>query len=220
MHIVNNRLVRYNVLVAKIIPPKGKKKEAAQAIQQLALDSWLNAASKVILLNRPEGIPYLKVKGVVFEEKYADAPTVNDALLVLSKELPENGYGVLLEDRVILDAKGPDKLNRVRLAAQLSKAWACVAALEHEDSSEEGTVLGTGGAAFWISKNVAKYLKDTCKNPPYLSEYPEWAEWLQGEIKMRVLGHRFFDATAHKLGKVIAEKGAKFPNIVLPFTRH
>jgi len=218
MHIVNNRLVRYNAVVAKILPPKGKKKEQAQAIQQLALDSWLNAASKVILLNRPEEIPYLKVKGVVFEEKYADNPTVNDALAVLAKELPDNGYGVLLEDRVILDAKGPDTLNRVRLAAQLSKAWACVATLDHKE--ESGEVAGTGGAAFWISKNVAKYLKDTCKNPPYLSEYPEWAEWLHGEIKVRVLGHRFFDATAHKLGKVLAEKGTKLAKLVMPFTRH
>jgi hypothetical protein len=219
MYIVNNRLVRYNAVVAKILPPKGKKKEAQQVIQQLALDSWLNAASKVILLNRPEEIPYLKVKGVVFEEKHADNPTVNDALAVLAKELPDNGYGVLLEDRVILDAKGPEALNRVRLAAQLSKAWACVATLDQQEDVES-EVVGTGGAAFWISKNVAKYLKDSCKNPPYLSEYPEWAEWLHGEIKGKVLGHRFFDATRHKLGRTLAEKGTKLVKLVMPFTRH
>lgn len=219
MHIVNNRLVRYSVLVAKILPPKGKKKEAIQLVQQQALDSWLNAASKVILLNRKEEIPYLNVKGVIFEEKYADSPTVSHALEVLGKEVPTDSYGVLVEDRVILDAKGPDTLNRVRLAAQLSKAWACVASLDHEDS-ESGESIGTGGAAFWISKNVAKYLKDTCKNPPYLSDYPEWAEWLQVEIKGKVLGHRFFDATAHKLGKTLTDKATKVVRLTMPFTRH
>ena len=207
------------MLVAKIIPPKGKKKESVQAIQQQALDSWLNAASKVILLNRPEEIAYLKTKGVIFEEKFADAPTVNDALAVLSKELPDTAYGVLVEDRVILDPKGADTLNRVRIAAQLSKAWACVAEMDHVDS-ESGDLIGSGGAAFWISKNVAKYLKDTCRNPPYLSDYPEWPEWLQVEIKGKVLGHRFFNASAHNLGKTLTDKATKVAQLVMPFTRH
>lgn len=219
MYILNNRLVRYSVLVAKIIPPKGKKKESVQAIQQRALDSWLNAASKVILLNRPEEIAYLKFKGVIFEEKFADAPTVNDALAVLGKEVPDSGYGVLVEDRVVLDPKGADILNRVRIAAQLSKAWACVAALDHEDA-DTGDLIGSGGAAFWISKNVAKYLKDTCKNPPYLSDYPEWAEWLQVEIKGKVLGHRFFNASAHSLAKTLGDKTTKVAQLVMPFTKH
>lgn len=221
MYIVNNRLVRYSVLVAKIFPPtgKGKKKETIQAIQQKALDSWLNAASRVILLNRVEEIAYLNTTGVFFEEKYADAPNVNDAMDVLSSELPDAGYGVLVEDRVVVEAKGSYTLDRVRREAQLSRAWVCVAEIDYEDS-ETGESIGTGGAVFWISKNVAKYLKETCKNPPYLSNYPEWSNWLQEEIQSKVVGHRYFDASDHKLAKTLGDKSMPIAKITMPFTRH
>lgn len=218
MYIVNDRLVRYSVVVAKIIPAKGKKRELLAQIQQSALDSWLNAASKVVLLNRPEEIPYLNVKGVVFEEKYADSPTVIAAMAVLGEELPDSGYGVLVEDRVILEPKGAHVLNNVRLAAQLSKAWVAVADVDINDV--DGNLQGVGGAVFWISKTVARYLKETCKNPPLLENYPVWASWLQDEIKAKVFGHRYFDASQHNLAKVVVVKGFDVVKLAMPFTKH
>lgn len=219
MNVFNNRLVRYNAVVAKIVPPKGKKKEEVQAIQQQALDSWLLASSKVILLNRQEEIPYLKTNGVIFNEKYSSDTHVIHGLEVLASELPADGYGILLEDRVILDPRGANTLNKVRIDSQLSKAWACVAALDHEDH-KTGELIGVGGAAFWLSKNVAKYICDTSKNPPFFTDYPEWSEWLEAQIKAKVFGHRFFDASAHSLGKVLGEESKPIAKPVMPFTKH
>lgn len=221
------RLIRYSVIVAHLSKPKSSRKGKIETQnQQLALASWLACASKVVLLNRPEDVAHLEhTKGVIFDERFSSGaemptPTVADMLKVLAAECPSDGFGVIPAGNTLLDPDGCKVMNNVRIQAQLSKAWAAVdfgPVLFGEDSAKVGEAV----SAFWVSKQVAKYIADTVKNPPFANEQTAWVEWLGQALTAKVLGHRYFDATPHALAFSLSAGGdVPVYAVQRPFTKH
>lgn len=224
----NLRLNRYAAVIAHIPPTgrkfKGVKKAEATEIQQKALDSWLACSSKVILVNMASDVAHLNTKGVTFEEKHAANPTILTLLAILGKSVSGDSFGVVVDDWTILDPAGPAIVSSVRLRAQLSRAWACTAMLDVWSHGDGSRVIGSDAWAFWISGQVASYMATACKNPPMAGTGQEWVSWLATELKEKVLGHRYFDATDLGLAKFIAPEEPYIKQsgdpISLPFTRH
>lgn len=223
-NVVTNRLIRYHVIVAHIPQlKKGKAGIAQKEAQQEAVASWLKSASKVVLLNRPKDVEHLSVKGAIFDERFSNcgempAPTAKNLLDVLVAECPNDGFGVIPVGNAVLNPDGCKTMNTVRLASQLSKAWACVgfAPVVHGEEA-----VGECVGAYWISRQVAKYISETGKNHPMASDLKEMTEWLGVELYAKVLGHRYFDASHYKL-VTVKSVGGEVPvyTIKRPFTKH